>query len=164
MNAGAIIFEEVFDGVELPRLTIDVSATTVVLGAIAARDWQPQHHEKDFAQQRNGMQDIFINTPHNAAYFERYITDWTGSRGRLAGLKFQMIDSVYPGDQMVFNGSVNKTCKDQQGCGWLGLSLWLTVADKITTRCSAKVAVPSSDLSNPWLIKGEDWDPTAIDK
>ena len=36
------------------------------------------HHDKDFAVHRNGTQDIFLNTPNQAAWFERYLTDWTG--------------------------------------------------------------------------------------
>ena len=36
-------------GDELPELAYPVTATTVVLGALAARDWRPMHHDKDFA-------------------------------------------------------------------------------------------------------------------
>ena len=39
------------------------------------------HHDQDFAQQRNGVRDIFLNTPNQAAWFERYLTDWTGPHG-----------------------------------------------------------------------------------
>ena len=75
------------------------------------------HHDKDFAQERNGTRDIFVNTPHNAAYFERYITDWTGPTGRLGRIQFRMKDSVFPGDTMVFGGSVQKVETDDRGCG-----------------------------------------------
>ena len=68
-----ITLEQVQVGDELPDLAIDVTPTTVVLGALATRDWRPMHHDKDFAQDRNGTKHVFINTPHNAAYFERYI-------------------------------------------------------------------------------------------
>ena len=63
-----------------PPLDYEVTATTVVLGALATRDWRPMHHDKDFAVNRNGTQDIFLNTPNQAAWFERYLTDWTGPR------------------------------------------------------------------------------------
>ena len=45
-------------GDALPELAYDVTATTVVLGALASRDWRPMHHDKDFAQQRNGVRDM----------------------------------------------------------------------------------------------------------
>ena len=41
------------------------------------------HHDKDFAVHRNGTRDIFLNTPNQAAWFERYLTDWSGPHGRL---------------------------------------------------------------------------------
>ena len=47
-----------------------------------------------------------MNTPNQAAWFERYVTDWTGPYGRLGRIRFRMKDSVFPGDRMVFTGSV----------------------------------------------------------
>ena len=42
-------------GQALPELAIEVTPTTVVLGAVASRDWRPMHHDKDFAVERNGI-------------------------------------------------------------------------------------------------------------
>ena len=78
-----LLVGDVKAGISLPELRYDVTATTVVLGALATRDWRPMHHDKDFAVERNGTRDIFLNTPNQAAWFERYITDWTGPHGRL---------------------------------------------------------------------------------
>ncbi len=92
-----LLLDDVTAGDELPVLDYDVSATTVVLGALATRDWRPMHHDKDFAVYRNGTQDIFLNTPNQAAWFERYLTDWTGPHGRLGRVTFRMKGSVFPG-------------------------------------------------------------------
>jgi acyl dehydratase len=151
--------DEIRVGDALPELRIDVTPTTVVLGALASRDWRPMHHDKDFAVERNGTRHIFINTPHNAAYFERYVTDWTGPYGRLARIKFRMKDSVFPGDTMVFHGRVDKVEKDAAGCGFVELALWLTVGEKTTTECSARVAVPTAAGDNPWARRGDAWRP-----
>ena len=40
-QARTLLFGEVSVGDALPELEIDVSATTVVLGALASRDWRP---------------------------------------------------------------------------------------------------------------------------
>ena len=146
-------------GDTLPELALEVTPTTVVLGALASRDWRPMHHDKDFAQNPNGTRHIFVNTPHNAAYFERYITDWTGPLGRLGRIQFRMKDSVFPGDEMVFHGSVENVETDATGCGWLDLTVTLTVGDKTTTECSARVAVPTGDGDNPWKRRGDAWKP-----
>lgn len=159
MSADGITLDQIEVGAELPELSIDVTPTTVVLGALATRDWRPMHHDKDFAVDRNGVRNIFINTPHNAAYFERYITDWTGPKGRLGKIQFRMSDSVFPGDTMVFHGKVDAVGTDDRGCGWVDLAVWLTVGDKVPTRCNARVAIPVDADDNPWQRKGEDWKP-----
>jgi acyl dehydratase len=158
-GAEARTLEAVKAGDLLPDLPVDVTATKVVLGALASRDWRPMHHDRDFAQKRNGVRDIFINTPHNAAYFERYITDWTGPAGRLGRIQFRMKDSVFPGDRMVFHGKVERVETDAAGCGWVDLALWLTVDGNVTTDCKARVALPVEAGDNPWKRRGEDWRP-----
>jgi acyl dehydratase len=159
MSAKSLTLDQVQAGQQIPELPVDVTATTVVLGALASRDYRPMHHDKDFAVERNGVRNIFINTPNNAAFFERYITDWTGPKGRLGKIQFRMKDSVFPGDRMVFHGKVEKVETDEVGCGWASLSVWLTVGDKTTTECTARIALPTSESDNPWQRRGADWRP-----
>ena len=159
MMRESITLDQVEKGQQLPPLEVDVSVTNVVLGALASRDWRPMHHDKDFAVERNGTRHIFVNTPHNAAYFERYITDWTGPKGRLGRIKFRMKDSVFPGDTMRFSGVVDAVRTDESGCGWADVSLELRVGDKVTTQCTASVALPTSSEDNPWKRRGDDWKP-----
>ncbi len=146
-------------GDKLPELAVDVSATTIVLGATAARDWRPMHHDKDFATNQ-GVKNIFMNTPNQAAWYERYLTDWTGPFGRIAGLVFKMKASVLPGDAMSFKGEVTGVEIDEaKGVGWITLSVPQMVGDKVVTACTAKIAVPASEGDNPWKLKGDDWKP-----
>jgi acyl dehydratase len=146
-------------GQTLPDLAYDVTATTVVLGAMASRDWRPMHHDHDFAVHRNGVKDIFLNTPNQAAWFERYLTDWTGPKGRLGRIKFRMKSSVFPGDTMVFRGRVEGVSTDDKGCGWVDVSVDLSVEGRTATGCSARIALPVDDDDNPWARKGDDWRP-----
>ncbi len=143
----------------LPPLAHQVTATTVVLGALASRDWRPMHHDRDFAIHRNGVKDIFINTPNNAAWFERYITDWTGPKGRLGRIGFRMRTPVFPGDEMVFSGRVTDVTSDELGCHWVELALLVSVAGAITTECTARVALPADEHDNPWARRAESWKP-----
>jgi hypothetical protein len=69
-----LILDQVKEGDHIPPLSYDVTPTTVVLGALASRDWRPMHHDYKFAVERNGTRDIFLNTPNQAAWFERYLT------------------------------------------------------------------------------------------
>jgi acyl dehydratase len=155
----ATTLDQVRVGQALPELAYDVTATTVVLGALASRDWRPMHHDKDFAQQRNGVRDIFLNTPNQAAWFERYLTDWSGPRGRLARMRFRMRDSVFPGDRMVLRGAVERVERDETGCGFAEIAVKLSVGERVCTECSARIALPTRDDDNPWKRKGADWRP-----
>jgi hypothetical protein len=150
---------QVKEGEHLPELAVDINATLVILGALASRDWRPMHHDRDFAIHRNGVKDIFMNTPNQAAWFERYITDWSGAYGRLGRMKFRMKDSVFPGDKMVFQGVVRAVGEDDVGCGWVNLVIDLKVGEKIVTQCEARVALPVDANDNPWRRKREQWKP-----
>lgn len=174
--AGFPLWSEVSVGDELPRLGVDVTPTTVVLGAIASRDWRPMHHDYRFATERNGVQDIFLNTPNQAAWFERYCTDWSGPRGRLGRMTFRMRSSVFPGDRMEFRGLVTATSTDAQGCGWVDLDVTLVVVgaggadasagteavaadEKVATTCTVRLALPVDADDNPWTRSGANWAP-----
>jgi acyl dehydratase len=151
--------DEISVGDEVAPLAYDVTATTVVLGALASRDWRPMHHDHDFAVNRNGTRDIFLKTPNQAAWFERYLTDWTGPRGRLGRMKFRMKGSVFPGDTMTFNGTVTEVAVDPTGCGWVHVDVVLSVDGATMTECSARIAVPTTSDDNPWSRRGERWNP-----
>ena len=154
-----ITLKDVTVGDALPELAVDVTPTTVVLGALASRDWRPMHHDYKFATERNGTQDIFLNTPNQAAWFERFITDWTGPRGRLGRMKFRMKGSVFPGDTMVMRATVESVETDDTGCGWASLLVSLSVGDELKTDCSVRVALPTADDDNPWDRRGDQWRP-----
>ena len=151
--------DQVKKGDTLPELVYDVSATTVVLGALATRDWRPMHHDYDFAVNRNGVKDIFLNTPNQAHWFERYVTDWTGPHGRVGRMIFRMQDSVFPGDRMIYRGTVLNVETDDRGCCWVDLDVKLTVDERVCTTCAVRVAVPADAKDNPWKRSGEDWKP-----
>jgi hypothetical protein len=154
-----LLLEEVHAGDALPELSYPVTATTVVLGALAARDWRPMHHDYHFAVDRNGTKDIFLNTPNQAAWFERFLTDWTGPTGRLGRMRFRMKGSVFPGDTMVLGGSVESVETDDTGCGWVTVLVRLTVDDDLKTDCTARIALPTTDDDNPWSRRGDQWRP-----
>ncbi|CAN5573847.1 hypothetical protein BH10ACT3_BH10ACT3_23300 [soil metagenome] len=166
MSAAApVLVSAVSVGDTLPELSVEVTPTTVVLGALASRDWRPMHHDYKFATERNGVVDIFLNTPNQAAWFERYVTDWVGPRGRLGRMKFRMKSSVFPGDRMVFSATVTDVSTDDAGCGWISFEVALTVAaadggaGRVASTCEVRVAVPTTDTDNPWSRSGDQWVP-----
>ena len=47
-------------GDELPAFELEVTATVIVAGAIASRDFMPVHHDRDYARAQ-GAPDLFMN-------------------------------------------------------------------------------------------------------
>jgi acyl dehydratase len=146
-------------GQRLPTFELAVTAKTVVMGASSSRDWQPQHHDHEWAVKRAGTRDIFLNTPNQAGWIERYLTDWTGPHGRLGRLSFRMRTPVCPGDTLVFNGTVRAVDTDDEGSTWVDLDLDLTVNDETVTECTARIALPTDQSDNPWALQSDRWRP-----
>jgi hypothetical protein len=117
------------------------------------------HHDHDFAVNRNGTQDIFLNTPNQAAWFERFVTDWAGPKGRLGRMKFRMKGSVFPGDTMVMSGTVQEVSTDDAGCGWVTIEVSLAVDGDVKTDCTARIALPVDEDDNPWTRRADAWRP-----
>lgn len=149
-------------GERLPRLEVDVTARTVIMGASSSRDWQPQHHDTHWAANRAGTRDIFLNTPNQAGWIERYLSDWTGPRGRLGKLRFRMRRSICAGDRLAFDGVVGTVETDDAGCVWADVDVTLSVGEERATECVARVALPASDGDNPWKRVGDAWTPDAM--
>lgn len=148
-----ITASDVRAGEKLPALEVRVTARTVVMGASASRDWQPQHHDHAWAVERAGTRDIFLNTPTQAGWIERYLTDWTGPYGRPGRLRFRMRRPVFPGETLVFTGVVREVSDD----GWVDVDIELSVGGERATECSARIAIPAHDGDNPW--RRTDWRP-----
>jgi hypothetical protein len=156
-----VIASDVRPGAALPRLEVKVTARMVIMGASSSRDWQPQHHDHHWAVDRAGTRDIFLNTPNQGGWIERYLTDWTGARGRLGKLRFRMRRSICDGDTLSFDGAVRSVTTDASGCAWADVDVTLSVGEERATECVARIALPSSTGDNPWRRLGEDWTPDA---
>jgi acyl dehydratase len=141
-------------GDALPPLEVKILARHVVMGASSSRDWQPQHHDTHWAVERVKVKDIFLNTPSQAGWIERYLTDWTGPSGRLAKMRFKMKRSVCAGDTLRFEGTV--TAIDD---GFADVDVRLSVDGELATECTARIAVPRDDDDDPWQRRGDDWRP-----
>jgi acyl dehydratase len=92
-------------GDALPVVSIEMTATRIVAGALATRDFMPVHHDRDFANAQ-GAPDIFMNIISTNAYCTRYLTDWAGPDAMLRRLAIRLGVPVFPGSTLTFTGSV----------------------------------------------------------
>lgn len=92
-------------GDQLPKLTIDVTTTRVVVGAIASRDFMPVHHDRDFAASQ-GATDVFLNILSDNGYCSRFLTDWAGPDAMLRRIALRLGVPAFAGSTLTFTGSV----------------------------------------------------------
>ena len=105
------------------------------------------------------MRVCAVNTPTLAGWLERYLTDWTGPKGRLGRMTFRMKGPVFPGDTMQLDGVVTTVETDEVGCAWAAVDVTLSVDGTVCTTCAARIAVPVDDDDNPWARRGDAWRP-----
>ena len=105
MSRPTLRFESVREGESLPELSIPLTSTLIVGGAIASRDFMPVHHDRSAAQAQ-GMSDVFMNILTTNGLVGRYVTDWAGSDALLQRVAIKLGAPNLPGDSMTFSGRV----------------------------------------------------------
>ncbi len=104
-RAGAGRDEQAAMGEQLPPFDLDVTATVVVAGAIASRDFMPVHHDRDYAAAQ-GAPDIFMNILTSNGYVSRFVTDWAGPEAMLRSISVRLGAPAVPGHVLRFTGHV----------------------------------------------------------
>ena len=92
-------------GTELPPLTIEATPTFVVSTALATRDFQDVHHERDSAVAR-GSKDIFLNILTDTGLVQRFVSDWAGPEALIRSVKIRLGVPCYAYDTLTFSGRV----------------------------------------------------------
>lgn len=92
-------------GTKLPELSIYGDPTFIVSTAIATRDYQDVHHDRDKAQAK-GSKDIFVNILTDTGLVGRYVTDWAGPNAVIKSIKLRLGVPWYAYDTITFRGEV----------------------------------------------------------
>ena len=100
-------------GTKLPELALYGDPTFIVSTAIATRDYQDVHHDRDKAQAK-GSKDIFVNILTDTGLVQRYVTDWAGPDAVIRSVKVRLGVPNYPGDTMTMTGSVTDLRADER--------------------------------------------------
>jgi hypothetical protein len=93
------------EGTSLPELDIEATPTFVVASALATRDFQDVHHDRDQAIAR-GSKDIFLNILTDTGLVQRLVTDWAGPNTRIHSIAIRLGVPCYAYDTLRFTGEV----------------------------------------------------------
>jgi len=92
-------------GTALPEWRLEVTPTLVISTALATRDFQDVHHDRDAAVRRGGK-DIFLNILTSTGLVQRYVTDWAGERAVVHGITIRLGGPCHAYDTLTFTGRV----------------------------------------------------------
>ena len=105
MGAGPVTAPTVKVGTTLPELSLYGDPTFIVSTAIATRDYQDVHHDRDKAQAK-GSKDIFVNILTDTGLVQRYVTDWAGPTAFVKSIGLRLGVPWYAYDTVTFTGEV----------------------------------------------------------
>lgn len=100
-------------GEKLPVLAIDITASLVVCGALATRDFEPVHHNKAAAV-ATGLPDVFMNILTSQGLMTRYATDWSGPEAVVKSVDLRLGAPNVPGMVMTLTGEVTAIDTDKR--------------------------------------------------
>ncbi|GAB3374807.1 MaoC family dehydratase [Amycolatopsis echigonensis] len=92
-------------GTELPPMVLEATPTFVISTALATRDFQDVHHDRDAAVAR-GSKDIFLNILTDTGLVQRYVSEWAGPQALIRSIKIRLGVPCYAGDTLTFTGRV----------------------------------------------------------
>ena len=118
----------------LPPLVVDVTPTFVVASALATRDFQDVHHDRDRAI-AGGAKDIFLNILTTTGLVQRYVAAWAGQDAVVRAISVRLGVPCHAGDTLTFTGEATPddgAGDDSDGAGVDGHGLVISV----TGRCS----------------------------
>ena len=112
--SGDITFKywsEVSEGDALTQVTMNVPFERVILDAAATQDYFPGHHNPAYARHQ-GQKEIYLNTMAIEGFLDRVATDWAGPHTFIRKRQMQMRSSIYAGDTIRGEGTVEKCYED----------------------------------------------------
>lgn len=88
---------------------VPITPTLIVSTALATRDFQDVHHDRDLAQKR-GSKDIFLNILSTTGLVQRFVGEWARARFgedvRITACALRLGAPAYPYDRLTFTGDV----------------------------------------------------------
>ncbi|MEE2678371.1 MAG: MaoC family dehydratase [Myxococcota bacterium] len=116
-----IRFHDLSVGDAIPPLELPVTATVIVAGAIASRDFMPVHHDRGYATAQ-GAPDIFMNILTTNGYVSRFVTDWAGPEAMLQSISIRLGAPAIPDKVLRFTGEIADT-REEAGLGVVAIAV-----------------------------------------
>jgi len=111
MRSTTLDFRSLKVGDAVTPMKLDLTATFVVAGAIATRDFMPVHHDRDYAASQ-GSPNIFLNILSDNGFCTRFLTDWAGPEAMLRKIAIRLGVPAYAGSKLEYTGKVTSLAEE----------------------------------------------------
>lgn len=111
MDNAKIYFEDINENDELNSFDVTVSRTHMVKMAGAGGDFNPLHHDDEFARSA-GLPSVFAMGLMHGGFLSRVVTDWAGD-GVIKRYKIQFRGMVWPNETITCKGSVIRKYREK---------------------------------------------------
>lgn len=132
-------------GDEIPAWELPLTPTLIVSTAIATRDFQDVHHDRDVAQAA-GSKDIFMNILTTNGLVERFITDWAGPEVDIKAIAIRLGAPAHPYDTLTFTGTVASI---EDGLATIEVKGSVSMGDHVTGTVTVVADPDSNDDREP---------------
>lgn len=123
-----------------------ISRTDIVRYAGASGDFNPIHHDEEFAR-RSGLPGVMAHGMLSAGLLASFVTRWFGA-GSVRRFQVRFRERVWPGDVLLARGTARRTYQADDGESRAALDLELLREDgTVVLTGSAEVVVAAPHLS-----------------
>jgi acyl dehydratase len=120
-------------GVAYGPVSVPMTPTQIIAGALATRDFYPVHHDRDFARAR-GNADFLLNSLTTNGLLARIVAEWT-SQAPLLALSTRIVAPAYVHDELAITGRVSDHGRD-----WADIAVRAVMSDGVHAEAVARVA------------------------
>jgi uncharacterized OB-fold protein len=127
----------------LPPLAIDVTPTFVISSALATRDFQDVHHDRDRAV-AGGARDIFLNILTTTGLVQNYVGGWAGPDAIFRSISIRLGVPCHAGETLTLSGQVTA---DDGADRVISVAGRCSLGDHVTA--TVRLAAPTACLAAP---------------
>jgi hydroxyacyl-ACP dehydratase HTD2-like protein with hotdog domain len=113
MSDSQLYFDDVKPGDEIPEMIIAASEKQIFFFSAATNNGHRIHYDLPYAK-TEGLPNILVQGPLQAAFLAKLLTDWIGPAGRLERIQIQNRGNAFPNEKLRLGGVV-KAVREQDG-------------------------------------------------
>jgi len=105
MSSNQLYFDDVAEGDTIPEATAAPSELQIFFFSAATNNGHRIHYDLPYAQ-TEGLPNILVQGPLQAALLAKLLTDWIGPGGRLTRIQIQNRGNAFPNAKLTYGGAV----------------------------------------------------------